>query len=81
MMLPRRLFYQGEGSLQLFGIERFASWASAVSGRGGETVAGALGDEAPLEMCDRPEHVEDEFSGGGGGVDFLVEREARLAAH
>jgi hypothetical protein len=68
---------QSEGSLQLFGIERFASWASAVCGRGGETVAGALGDEAPLEMCDRPEHVEDEFSGDGGGVDLLLERSRR----
>lgn len=24
-------------------------------------------------MRDRPEHVEDEFSGGGGGVDLVLE--------
>src|SRR3990172_3225401 len=39
----------------------------------GEPGHGALADEIPLELSERPEDVEDQLSGAGGGVDVLVE--------
>ena len=42
---------------------------------GGDTVAGSLGDEAPFELRDRAEDMEDQFAGGRGGVDLFFKGE------
>ncbi len=44
---------------------------------GSDAVAGSLGDEAPFELRDRAEDMEDQFAGGGGGVDLFFEGEER----
>ena len=42
---------------------------------GGDPVLGPLGDQTPLEMGDRPEHVEDKLTGGRLGVDPFLQTE------
>src|SRR5271155_4093635 len=39
-----------------------------------------IGDEAPFEVGYGREHMEHQFAGGGGGVDFLLQAEQRDTA-
>ena len=47
---------------------------------GGDPVSCSLGDQTPLEMRDRSEHVEDQLAGGRVGVDPLLQAEQSDAA-
>ena len=38
-----------------------------------QALFGALRDQAALEVCDGPEHVEYEFASGGSRIDPLLE--------
>ena len=49
----------------LVGVERLASRQFAAHASGGDSVFGSLRDQAPLEMCDRAEHMEHQLAGGG----------------
>ncbi len=40
-------------------------------------IAGSLGDQPSLELGNRAEDAEDQFAGGRGGVDLLLERDER----
>src|SRR5690242_14750548 len=50
------------------------------SASGSDAVLGPLGDQTPLEMRDRSEHVKDELAGGRVGVDPFLQAEQSDAA-
>ena len=57
----------------IIGIEGLTPGAFAAGAGGGDSVFCSFGDQPPLEMRDRPEHMEDQLAGGRGGVDLLLE--------
>ena len=68
---------QGESGAQLFRIELWPAGVPTLRAGGSDAVAGSLGDEAPFELRDRAEDMEDQFAGGRGGVDLFFEGEER----
>ena len=61
-------------------VERRATRLSAALSRRGDAIAGALGDQPPLEVRDGTEDVEHEFAGGRGGVEALLQADQVDAA-
>jgi hypothetical protein len=64
----------------LLWIERVAPGPLAAGPSGGDPVPCSLGDQTPLEMRDRSEHVEDQLAGGRVGVDPFLQAEQSDAA-
>lgn len=50
-----------------------APGALAASPSGGDPIPCSLGDQTPLEMRDRSEHVEDQLAGSRVGVDPFLQ--------
>ena len=61
-------------------VERRATRLSVALSRRGDAIAGALGDQPPLEVRDGTEDVEHEFAGGRGGVEPLLQADQVDAA-
>jgi hypothetical protein len=61
-------------------IQRLPARVLAFGPCRGDAVAGAFGDQPPLEVRDGAEHVEHEFAGGRRSVDLLLKAEQRDAA-
>jgi glycine/D-amino acid oxidase-like deaminating enzyme len=81
--LPRGLrwrhssFHQHKRGAQLFLIECGTAGSAASGACGVHAVAGALSDEAALELCNRAEDMKHQLTSGRRSVDFLFEREKR----
>jgi hypothetical protein len=61
--------------LDLGQVKRLPSRQLALGSRSRNAILGSLRDQAPLKMSNGPEHVEDELTGSGRGVDLLFEAE------
>ena len=68
---------QGESGAQLFRIELWPTGVPTLRTGGSDAIAGSLGDQAPFELRNRAEDMEDQFAGGRGGVDPFFEGEER----
>src|SRR3954453_6458958 len=69
-----------QGSCDLVRVDRLPARALALGARRRNPVLGALGDQPPLEMGDRPKDVEDQFTSSRTGVDLLLQADECDAA-
>jgi len=65
---------QGESGAQFLLVELWSAGVPPLCTGGRHAVAGSLGDQAPFELRDGAKDMEDQFAGGRGGIDFLLER-------
>jgi hypothetical protein len=77
-----------EPRAHFFRVDRLSAGALTIVAGGTDSVFGALGNEAALEMHDGAEHVKDEFTGGvadagdgsAAGSDALAQTYRRVDA-
>ena len=53
---------EGHGGPELFLIELWPAGLAPLGAGRGDAIAGPLGDQPPLELSDRPKHVEDQLA-------------------